>query len=176
VLPQYQALGQVVEDRQPWYALRVRPRHEKAVAASLLGRGYKYFLPLYRARRRWSDRYREVDLPLFPGYLFCAFPMHARIPIITISGVLHVVGIGNTPVPVDEAEMVALQSVAESGLLSQPWPFLRVGQTVRLEEGPLRNVEGILTEIQGAHHVVVSVTLLQRSVAVRVEREWAHPS
>ena len=93
----------------------------------------------------------------------------------TVTGVLHVVGFGNTPVPVDDSEMAALQAVAASGLLAQPFPFLRVGQTVRLEEGPLRNIEGILTEIQGAQHLLVSVSLLQRSVAVRVERKWARP-
>ena len=102
--------------------------------------------------------------------------MYARLPVITISGVLHVVSVGNTPVPVDDSEMAGATVRRGFGFLAQPWPFLRVGQTVRLEEGPLRNVEGILTEIQGAHHLIVSVSLLQRSVAVRVERQWARPS
>ncbi len=174
-MPLQQKAPCCLEHEESWFALRVKTRCEKLVADSLSRRGYQEFLPLFRARRKWSDRYQEVDLPLFPGYVFCHFPIHRRLPILTVPGVLHVVGIGKTPLPVDEHEIAALRSAVDSGLLMQPWPFLKVGQVVRLEEGPLRNVEGILTEIKGSHQLVVSITLLQRSVAVSVERHWVRP-
>jgi transcription antitermination factor NusG len=159
----------------PWYALRVRSRYEKKVATHLQGRGYELLLPLYKCRRRWSDRFNEIELPLFPGYVFCQFNPLNRLPILSIPGVVHVVGVGRTPVPIDESEIVAIQAAAKSGLPSQPWPFLQVGQRVRIEYGPLCGVEGILLGFRGHQRLVLSVTLLQRSVAVQVDEAWVQP-
>jgi transcription antitermination factor NusG len=138
-------------------------------------RGYDGFLPAFRSRRRWSDRYRDVDLPLFPGYVFCRLDVRKRLPVLLMPGVVRIVGSGKTPVPVDEDEIASLQTVVRSGLLMQPWPFLRVGQMVTLEEGPLRNVTGILTEIDGSARLIVSITLLRRSLAVSVPRHSIRP-
>jgi transcription antitermination factor NusG len=159
----------------PWYALRVKARHEESVSSGLRERGYADFLPSYTSTRRWSDRMRKMELPLFPGYLFCRFDFGRRLPILTTPGVMHVVGMGNLPTPVDEQEISALQAVVKSGLMMQPWPFLKTGQRVAIEDGPLRNVEGIVTEMKGTHKLVLSVTLLQRSVAVNVDRAWIRP-
>src|SRR6266850_4958263 len=94
----------------PWYALRVRSRYENTVATHLQGRGYGSLLPLYKCRRRWSDRFKDSELPLFPGYVFCQFNPLNRLPILSIPGIVHVVGVGKTPVAVDEAEIAALQA------------------------------------------------------------------
>jgi transcription antitermination factor NusG len=161
---------------QPWYALRVRSRNEKLVSFGLRERGYTEFLPLYTTTRRWSDRMQRVELPLFPGYLFCRFDAENRLPILTTPGVSHVVGIGKLPLPVEDAEIAALQAIVSSGLLLQPWPFLRIGQRVTVQDGPLRNVEGAVLEIKDQQHLVISITLLQRSVAVRMERSWIRPN
>lgn len=161
---------------QPWYALRVKARHENFVAASLRNRGYVAFLPQYTSTRRWSDRIRELEQPLFPGYLFCRFEYNHRLPVLTTPGVMNVVGLGRLPHPVDDGEMAALQSVVKSGLLLQPWPFLKVGQRVTIQDGPLRNVEGIVTALRDSHQLIVSITLLQRSVAVSIERSWIRPN
>jgi transcription antitermination factor NusG len=160
---------------QSWYALRVRSGHEKAIARVLRDRGYIEFLPLYSSVRRWSDRLEKLEVPLFPGYMFCQFAPGERTTIVKIPGIKDVVGMGRTPYPVDVAEITALQAVVRSGLLMQPWPFLKVGQRVVICEGPLRHIEGILKEIQGDHRLIVSVTLLQRSVAVSVQRTWVRP-
>jgi transcription antitermination factor NusG len=158
-----------------WYALRVRSRHEVAVARHLDARGLESFLPLYRCQRRWSDRFKEIDVPLFPGYVFCHFNALNRLPVLTIPGVVHVVGIGKIPVPVDETEIAALQVAVKSGLPSQPWPFLRIGHRVRIEHGPLCGIEGILLAFRGHQRLVLSVTLLQRSVAVQVDEAGVQP-
>ena len=91
------------------------------------------------------------------------------------AGCVRIVGFGRTPVPVDEGEIASLQTVVRSGLLMRPWPFLRAGQMVTLEEGPLRNATGILTEIDGSEQLVVSVSLLCRSLAVAVPRHSIRP-
>jgi transcription antitermination factor NusG len=158
-----------------WYALRVRSWFEKIVAIHLQARGYESFLPLYRHRRRWSDRFKELELPLFAGYVFCQFSPLNRLPILSIPGVVCVVGVGRTPLPVDEAEIAALQVAAKSGLPQHPWPFLRIGQKVRIENGPLCGVEGILSGVRGQHRLVLSITLLQRSVAVQVDEASVQP-
>jgi transcription antitermination factor NusG len=159
----------------PWYALRVRSRYENTVATHLRGRGYESLLPLYKCRRRWSDRFKEIELPLFPGYVFCQFNLLNRLPILSIPGVVHVVGVGRTAVPIVENEIATIQAAVKSGLPSQPWPFLQVGHRVRIEYGPLCGLEGILLDFRGRQRLVISVTLLQRSVAVQVDGAWVRP-
>jgi len=159
----------------PWFAVRVRPRFEKQVASTLVSKGYEGFLPLYRHRSKWSDRVKEVHLPLFSGYLFCRLDLNHRLPLLVTPGVIQIVGIGKTPHPVDEAEIAALQSIVLSGLQAQPRSYLNVGDHVRIEIGPLAGVEGILTTLKGQHRLVVSVSLLQRSVAVEIEESWVVP-
>ena len=159
----------------PWFALRVRPNYEKPVAAALRGKGFQEFLPLVQSRRQWSDRVKVMDLPLFPGYLFCRLNLEQRMPLLTTPGFLYLVGVGKNPEPVDEREIEAIQSVLRSGLPVTPWPSLMVGQKVRLKHGPLRGLEGVLTRIANQHRMYVAVTLLKRSISVEVAQEWIHP-
>jgi transcription antitermination factor NusG len=159
----------------PWFALRVRSRYEKLVATMAREKGFEEFTPFYRSRRRWSDRFKHIDLPLFPGYLFCRVDPENRLPLLVIPGVLHFVGIGKVPAPIDSAEIAAIRSAVQSGLSAEPWPFLQVGQRVRLEAGPLAGLEGLLIEARKQVRIVVSVSLLNRSVAVEIERQWVTP-
>lgn len=159
----------------PWYALQVRAQREKWVSRSLRSRGYVDFLPMYASTRRWSDRVQKVDAPLFPGYLFCRFDINNRLPILTTPGVVDIVRLGTLAQPVEECEIAALQTVAGSGLLLRPWPFLQAGARVIIRAGPLRNVEGLLAEVKGHDQLIVSITLLQRSVAVNIDRAWVLP-
>jgi transcription antitermination factor NusG len=159
----------------PWFALQVRACCEKAVATLLDEKGYELFLPLYKSRRRWSDRIKKVELPLFPGYLFCRFDIQNRLPILKTPGVFQVVGIGKAPIPIDQAEISAIQTLVRSGLPSQPWPFLRVGERARINYGALCGLEGILLNFKERDRLVLSATLLQRSVAVEIDAAWVCP-
>jgi transcription antitermination factor NusG len=159
----------------PWFALQIRSRYENIVVAHLGSKGYEWFLPLYNSRRRWSDRFKEIKRPLFPGYVFCRLNRLNRLPILMTPGVIRIVGTAKNPAPIDEDEISAIQVAVKSGLLSQPWPFLQIGRRVRIDHGPLSGLEGILLEIRGQHRLVLSVTLLQRSVAVQVDSAWATP-
>jgi transcription antitermination factor NusG len=159
----------------PWYVLQVKAGREQSTAFLLRQKGLAGFLPLYTSSRRWSDRTKLLEIPLFPGYVFCRFDVQNRLPILTTPGVLQVIGMGGVPEPVDETEIAGLQRVVRSGLLMQPWPFLKIGERVSFQDGPLRNVQGVLTEIKGQSNLIVSITLLQRSVAVRVERAAIRP-
>jgi transcription termination/antitermination protein NusG len=159
----------------PWFALRVKPNYEKPVSAALRGKGFEEFLPLYRTRRQWSDRVKVMDLPLFPGYLFCRLNLEQRMPVLTTPGFLYIVGIGKNPEPVDESEILAIQSVLRSGIPATPWPSLMVGQKVQLNRGPLCGLIGVLAKIANQHRMYVSVTLLKRSISVEVAPEWVQP-
>jgi len=163
-----------VEDVQ-WFALQVRSQHEKTVASTLREKGYEEFLPLCQIKRRWSDRVKRLEAPLFPGYVFCRFDVQKRLPILVTPGVQFIVGLGKIPFPIDNSEIAALQSIVKSGLPAQPWPFLKIGQRVRIEQGSLEGIEGILLTPKSSYRLVVSITLLQRSVAVEVDRDWVIP-
>lgn len=153
-----------------WFAVTVKPNHEKAAAQSLECKGWEVFLPLCRARRRWSDRVKELELPLFAGYVFCRFLRPDKAGVLATPAVTSVVGFGSRPAAVPDVEIDSVRSLVASGLPLSPWPFLRVGERIRIEAGPLAGVEGTLTQLKDAWRVVVSVELLQRSVAAEVER------
>lgn len=161
--------------RFPWFALQVRSRREGFVTTYLEGRGFECFLPLYKSKRRWSDRVKEVEQPLFPGYLFCRLDLCNRGPLLMTPGVQQIVGVGRTPMPVEESEMESIRQVLSSGLPSLPWPYMHVGERVRVNYGSLVNLEGILVNFKGSNRVVLSVTMLQRSVALEIDLAWVSP-
>ena len=161
--------------RLAWYALQVRSRKENYVASQIQGRGFELLLPTYKSIRQWSDRKKELEQPLFPGYLFCRFDFQDRRPLITIPGVLQIVGNGRMAIPVSDDEISALRLAVASETPKQPWPYLEVGQRVRVNYGTLTGLEGILVNVKGNHRVVLSVTLLQRSVAMEVDTAWLSP-
>ena len=158
-----------------WYALYVRSRHEKTVENSLRVKGYSVFSPSYRTKRKRVDRIAEIEVALFPGYVFCQFDSNKRLPILMTPGVVGVVGRGNRAEPVDDTEIASIRTVALAGRPVQPWPFLRIGQRIRLQAGPLAGAEGIFLRVKDEYHLVVSITLLQRAVSVVIEKDAVAP-
>jgi transcription antitermination factor NusG len=160
---------------EQWYALQLRTRWESSTAALLSGKGFQTFLPTSKTLKRVRGKSCELNSPLFPGYVFCRFDAHRRLPVLLTPGVITVVGRGRTPIPVDDAEIEALQKLVSTGLKVEPWPYLEVGQLVRIEDGALCGVEGILTGFRGTRRIVVSVSLLRRSVALEIDRSVVCP-
>jgi transcription antitermination factor NusG len=157
----------------PWYGLRTKSKFEKVTATSLAYKGYQSYLPCYRHRRRWSDRVTETDSPLFPGYVFCRFDAMQRLPILITPGVVSVVGVGRQPLSIPDNEIDAIETIVKSGVYAEPWPYLPEGQRIRIEKGSLSGLEGVvIMKKKDEWRLVVSVTLLQRSVAVELDREW----
>jgi len=156
----------------PWFAILARAGREKNATLLLENAGYECYLPLVKLTRHWSDRMMEIEQPLFPGYLFCRMNPSNRLPILMTPGVIQIVGVGKAPIPVEEAEIIAIQRAGKSGLSIMPWPYLQVGHVARIENGPLRGMEGIVVKIKSGLKLVLSVNLLQRSVAVEIDRSW----
>jgi transcription antitermination factor NusG len=158
-----------------WYALQVHARKEQLVASQLENRNLECFLPTYKSLRKWSDRTKEIQQALFPGYVFCRFDYENRQPVVMTTGVTQVVGTGKVAIPIADTEIEALQVAVSSGIPAQPWPYLRTGQYVQINYGHLAGLQGILVNFKGNHRVVLSVTLLQRSLALEVELDWLSP-
>jgi transcription antitermination factor NusG len=165
-----------MEPSLEWFALRVKPRTERMVADALGGKGYEQFLPMHRERRRWSDRVTTIEAPLFPGYVFCRFDVQYRLPILKTPGVMHVVGVGRAPHPLDDHEVESLRVLVGSGLPLAPWPFQYVGRRIDIVGGPLAGAAGLLLQVKGRDRLVVSISLLQRSVSVEVPEHCAWPA
>lgn len=157
--------------RLSWFGVRTRSNQEKTAATMLEAKGFEPYLPSYSVRRRWSDRVVETTLPLFPGYVFCRFDVSQRVPVVSTPGVVSVVAFGNVPAPIDDSEIEAIQSLIQSGVTVQPHPYLREGQRVRVTNGPLEGVQGILIQKRSEWRMIVSITLLQRSISVEIDRD-----
>jgi transcription antitermination factor NusG len=159
-----------------WYALRVRPRFEKAAAEIMRRLGVEEFLPLYSSRRRWSDRIQRVDLPLFPGYVFCRLDLAAPGPrVVAQPGVVGFVVFDGGPAEIPEEQLDAVRKLLDSQRRLMPLALLKVGQQVRVVDGPLAGLTGTLTQIRGRRHVVVNLPLLQRSVAAHLDGDSLLP-
>jgi transcription antitermination factor NusG len=164
-----------MEQRSSWFALTVKPRHEKTASQNLRLRGLEEFLPLQRVRRSWSDRKQVVDFPLFPGYVFCRFSYRERMQALNTPGVRSIVGFGATDIALNDSEIESIQTLLSSGLPVSPWPYLRAGETVVIEGGALSGVRGTVIREKNSWRVVVNVELLQRSVAVEIDRDLVGP-
>lgn len=153
-----------------WYALQLRTRWESYAADLLTNKGYEVFLPTSKTLKHVRGKATQSVTPLFPGYVFCRFDVYNRLPILVTPGVIAVVGRGKVPVPVEDSEIEAIQRAVYTGLQVEPWPYLEVGQLVRIQDGALAGVEGILSGFKGTHRIVLSVSLLRRSVALEIDR------
>lgn len=153
-----------------WFAIRVKSNRDQVVATSLSDKGYLTFFPKYKERRT-SRELAPKDRPLFPGYVFCRFDVLKRLPILMVPGVVHVVGIGKTPIPIPDDEIDSIRLVIDSDLPITPVEHFAVGEKVRIDAGPLTGALGTVTDRQRGLFVV-SITLLQRSLSVALPLEW----
>jgi transcription antitermination factor NusG len=153
-----------------WYAVWSRSRHEKVVSSALSNMGVTTFLPLVTEIHRWSDRHKSVDVPLFPGYVFVQIPAEreAQLRVLKTSGVVQFVGNQQGAVPIPDQEIASVHSVLEEKVDCAPYPFLQLGQRVRIRGGSLDGIEGILVRRDSACNLVISIELIQRSLAVSV--------
>lgn len=155
-----------------WYAVRTKPRHEKQVARHLLARGFDELLPLTRSSRAWGGRASQADLPLFDGYVFCKFDAAHRLPILTTPGVSYIVGTSEGPLPIAPAEIQTLDIMVHSKLPMIPWPVYAPGTPVLIVAGPLRGATGTVVGTNRKCRLVVSISLLQRSISVEIDPQY----
>jgi len=151
-----------------WYVAQTRSRHEKRVAQQMERKGIEHFLPLYEAVSRWKDRRVRLKLPLFTGYIFARFHLGERLRTLEIPGVARLVGFGGTPMALPNSDMEAMRNGLSSSLRAEPHPYLTVGRRARITGGPFAGIEGVLDRKKNNLRVVVSLDLIERSIAVDV--------
>lgn len=149
-----------------WYAAYTSANHEKRVAEQMGKRGVEHFLPLYACSRRWKDRWVMLQRPLFPGYVFVQIALRDRLRVQKIPGVACLVGFDGTPAALPDEEIEALRTSLGTGVRAEPYPYLRAGCRVRIRVGPLTGLDGFLVRRKGNLRVILSINLLQRSIAV----------
>lgn len=154
-----------------WFAVRTRPRHEKAVLKQLELSNVETFLPLCTEVRTWTDRRKEIDFPLFPGYVFIQIPniSSARLLIFQARGAIGFVGPSNRATPIPEQQIEAIRSLVKAQVDFRPHPYLNVGQRIRIRSGALQGLEGVLVRVASDQSLIVSVDLIHKSVAIRLE-------
>lgn len=152
-----------------WYAGCTRSRHEKRVARDLEERGVECFLPLFHKVHQWSHDHRKVELPLFPGYVFVHITLRERLHALQIPGLVRLVTVRGVPAPIDDTEIETLRYALANSVHTEPCPYIKLGQQVRIESGPLQGLCGKV--LRKNHHlrVVISIDLLMRSVVVDVD-------
>jgi transcription antitermination factor NusG len=154
---------------QHWFTVYTCANQEKTVAKRLDVRCVEHFLPTYTSLARWKDRRVELDLPLFPGYLFVRFAAGERLRVLEVPGVVRLVGFNGQPYPVPNAEIESLRSGIQNTVRFVPHPYLAVGSRVRIKHGPLQGIEGILLRRKNVYRVVLSLHWIARSAAVEVD-------
>ena len=154
---------------QHWYAAHTCANHEIRVSEQLVAREVEHFLPVYRSVRRWRDRRVELDLPLFPGYVFVRLALRDRLRVLQIPSVARLVGFGGSPAALPDEDVEILRAGLDPRLVAEPHPFLREGRRVRVRSGPLEGMRGLLLRRRGKARFIVSVESIMRSMSVELD-------
>ena len=169
-LEQHDSLNLMEACTEPrWYAAYTSANHEKRVAQQLMQRSVEHFLPTYESVRRWKDRRKHLQLPLFPGYVFVHFALQDRLRVLQVPGVAKLVGFGGLPTALPEGEMEALRAGLAQGVRAEPHPYVQVGRRVRVTNGALTGIEGRVVRRKNRSRFVISLDLIQRSLAVEID-------
>ena len=163
------------ESLESWYALYTCPRHERRVAEYIAQRRICCFLPLYRSVRRWKDRRKELELALFPGYVFVRMALRDRLRILQVPGAVRLVSFNGKPAALPDVEIEFLRNRQCAAGAIEPHPYLCVGKKVRVRSGPMQGLEGIIRRRKDKCRVIFSIELIMRSVAVEVDEADLDP-
>jgi transcriptional antiterminator NusG len=167
-VPRSNVLDLPVEHEERWYAAHTSANHERRVAEQLAARNVEHFLPTYSSVRRWKDRSVKLQLPLFPGYVFVRMALRDRLHTLNVRGVATLVSFCGIPACLPDPEIETLRASLAGGVAAEPHPYLVAGKKVCLLSGPLAGLTGILVRRKSGARFVVSVNLIQRSLAIEL--------
>jgi len=160
-----------------WIAAQVRSNSELSVSSALRGKGYETFVPTYARVRDWSDRKKVTEAALIAGYVFVQVPLEkAHGPVVTTPGVIKIVEFGGKVAQLDEGEIERVRRVAHSSLRPEPWSYIKQNSQVKIARGALAGIRGTVLKVQENMILIVSIEMLQRSIAVHIDRSWVEPA
>src|SRR5271170_1250467 len=171
-----QSIDVGTHDSSAWWVLYTRHQHEKTVAEMLSAKGFEVFLPLYESIRRWKDRSKMLSMPLFPCYVFVRGGLNRRLQVVTTPGVYMILLRGENVAIIPDAEIQAIRTTVEGPFKVEPHPFLLCGERVRVKNGPLIGVEGVLVRKKNLYRLVLSVDMVAQSVAVEIDAADVEPA
>lgn len=156
-----------------WYALHTRSNFEKRVATELSSKGFENYCPAFRETHRWADRDKEIERPVFPGYVFVRFTpsLASRLRVVETQGAVRILGVNGIPEAIPNTEIDSLRRVLESGVVCAGFPYPKAGDCIRVRRGALKDVEGILVRVKNRTRLVLSIHLLSQSVATEVDAQ-----
>jgi transcription antitermination factor NusG len=155
--------------RPEWYAAYTHARHEKRVAHQLQERGIEHFLPVYHSVRIWKDRRKELDMVLFPGYVFARIDLADKLRVLKLPGVVRFVSFNGQPTPLAGDDLEALRNALHRGVKAEHHPYLTAGRRVKVVRGPLTGASGILLRLKNNWRIVISIDAIMRSVSVEID-------
>ncbi len=158
-----------------WYAAYTHARHEKKVAQLLLERGIEHFLPIYHSLRQWKDRRKEIEMVLFPSYIFARIDAADKLRILKLPGVVRLVTFNGQPAPLASDDIDALRNALQHGLRAENHPYLTAGRRVKVVRGPLAGAGGVLLRLKTNCRIVISIDAIMRSVSVEVDESDVEP-
>jgi len=158
-----------LHEKDLWFAVQVTPRHEKKVDVMLSQKDYGHFLPMSSVRRNWSDRVKEIEQPLFPGYVFCRSRSSLVGNLRRTPGIIRIISFGGKPCPIDDGEIEALQRVVESRRDICSFPYFTAGQRVQVVTGPLSGITGIISQVKKRNRLIIAVDLIQKAISVEID-------
>ena len=158
-----------------WLALTVKPQHELASANALQMRDIESYAPVFSERRRWSDRFKVINVPLFPGYVFARFGQRQRTAALQCAGIRSIVQFGPEPAQIPDSDMASIRLLISATVYLEPWEGLIPGDKIRVETGPLTGVTGVFLSHKGRCSLAVSLDLLGRSVIATLPQESISP-
>ena len=157
-----------------WYAVHTKSRHERQVALRLEGKHIETFLPVRALQRKWKDRKKMVEFPLFPGYIFVNVPLTEKKEVLQTVSVVRIVGV-TQPEPIPENQIFAIRKFLETQINFDPYPYLVPGMEVEVKRGPLKHVRGVLVSKKNKHRLIVNIDLINNSVATEIDAEDVQP-
>jgi transcription antitermination factor NusG len=158
-------------DSREWYAVYTQPRHEQAVNRHLAAREVETYLPTILSVNRWKDRRVQIETPVFPGYIFTRISAAERRQVVAAPGVVRVLSFNGAPAAIADTEIEAVKLCLARGVAPQTHPYLAVGERVRVRSGALEGLQGLVTRRKNECRLIVSVTLIHRSVAIEIDED-----
>jgi transcription antitermination factor NusG len=154
-----------------WFAVQTKPRHEKKVSESFTEKGIQHFLPLFRSKRQWADRWKWIELPLFSQYVFVRIPgsVECRVRVLRTNGVIRLAGKTGRGTAIPDEQITNLHTIVNQKIPSLPFGGVRIGERIRIRGGVLNGMEGVLAAVENERSLVISIDLIEKSVAIRIE-------
>lgn len=160
-----------MSESHKWYAVRTRSKCEKMVALTFRDKGIEQYLPIFREVHQWKDRRKTVELPLFPGYLFARLVSSrpAQLPVLRTEGVVGILGRPDMFEPIPDHEIEGVRQLVATSVGFCAHPLLQEGSWVQVKRGALKGVEGLLVRVKNQSRLVLSISLLSRSISTEID-------